>query len=715
MTKSDSHSYSNKFYNVKIMRGYIAYLREKCFWTDEKIEQLLESCHCDITFLDLEDNWFDQSLADLFQENIQKMTGDNQIAYKVGSYAFSSYARGIFGRLIQGLATPQIIFQNIGKNSMAYSRGAVITAVSVSTTAAILKSVPVEGCDEKSYQCLNRKGMLEAVPAFFGCKETQIVENKCKHKGDAYCEYLIGWKNLSLLPSFITNLLSGSLGFSAALLITKNPILALETGASMALLSNYYFLRQTAKRLRELIGEKDNAIQESLRIFGRRYQEGVLKQNVILKTFQASSLDELCSNTAYTIKSVMKFDRVFIMLKDNERNILRTKAAVGFEGNLKEMIEMAEFAIDPNNNTGFFISVYNSGRPLFVRDVQKKMGKLSLRSQQLLKLLGTKAFIVVPIISAGKSVGVMAVENLDHFRPLINDDMNILMDVANLMGLVIPNVKNFIAIKKSEQLAKALQEQEQGLRKSFQKFVPGEAVSRLQHYGSEYLTVQKRILDVMFVDIVGFTSFSETSAPEDVAAILNIYIDEIQSEVDRYGGRINKIIGDGLLIYFDDMGPNSIRAGYAILQARESINRRLMAKGYAPISLGVGAHRGVCTIGYIGTKERLDYTLIGDTVNVAARIEGHTRKIGPNTFCFSSALIDAAKDFNYVSQGKVALKGRAKSVEVLQLLERLKNKRVGPSRLASNSESLEQPAREFAGAISLDFHAPSSTSESWNN
>jgi class 3 adenylate cyclase/GAF domain-containing protein len=697
------------------MRSYIAYLREKCLWTDEKIEQLLESCNCDITFLDSEDNWFDQSLADRFQENIQKMTGDNKIAYKVGSYAFSSYARGIFGRLIQGLATPQMIFQNIGKNSMAYSRGAMITAVSVSTTAAILRSTPVEGCEEKPYQCLNRKGMLEAVPAFFGCKEPQIVENKCKHKGDEYCEYLIGWKNVTLFPSFVTTLLSGSLSFLAILLITKNTVLAVATGASMALLSSNYFLRLTAKRLLELIGEKDNAIQESLRIFGRRYQESVLKQSVILKTFQSVSLDELCSNTAHIIKSVMKFDRVFIMLKDNERNILRTKSAVGFEGNLKELIEMAEFTIDPHNSTGFFISVYNSGKPLFVRDVQKKIGKLSLRSQQLLKLLGTKAFIVVPIISAGKSVGVMAVENLDNSRPLINDDMDLLLDLANLMGLIIPNVKNFIAIKKSEQLAKALQEQEHGLRKSFQKFVPGEAVSRLQHYGSEYLTVQKRILDVMFVDIVGFTSFSETSAPEDVAEILNVYIDEIQAEVDRYGGRINKIIGDGLLIYFDEMGPNSIRAGYAILQARESINRRLTAKGYAPISLGVGAHRGVCTIGYIGTKERLDYTLIGDTVNVAARIEGHTRKIGPNTFCFSSALIDAAKDFNYVSQGKVALKGREKSVEVLQLLGRLKNKRVGPLRPIANQNASDRPPMEFAGAISLDLHAPSSSHESWNN
>lgn len=187
-----------------------------------------------------------------------------------------------------------------------------------------------------------------------------------------------------------------------------------------------------------------------------------------------------------------------------------------------------------------------------------------------------------------------------------------------------------------------------------------------------------------------------------MADILNIYIDEIQETVDHYGGRINKIIGDGLLIYFDEIGYNSIRAGYAILQACNSINRRLTSKGYNPISIGVGAHRGDCTIGYIGTKERLDYTLIGDTVNVAARLEGYTRKIGPNTFCFSSALIGAAKDFDYVSQGKVSLKGRKKFVEVLQLLKPLKNKKMGPISPLIKHYTENKSKLEFAGKLGQD-------------
>jgi adenylate cyclase len=389
-----------------------------------------------------------------------------------------------------------------------------------------------------------------------------------------------------------------------------------------------------------------------------------------------------------------------ILMVDHEKNVLQTKATAGFEGELRELVETAEFHIDPENTHGFFIRVLNNRKPLFLGDAQRKMDQLSVRSQRFLKLLGTKAFIAVPIIATGQAAGVIAVENTSESRPLVNDDMDLLLEVAKFMGLIVPNIKNFQAIQKSEKLAKALEEQERQLRTIFQKFVPEEAVSRLSHFGSEFLSVQKRIVDVMFVDIIGFTTISEKCHPEEVADILNIYIDEVQRTVNRFKGRINKIIGDGLLIYFDNLGPHSILAGHAILQACSIINSRLAAKGYLSISIGVGAHRGVCTLGLIGTTERLDYTLIGDTVNVAARIESYTRQIGPNTFCFSSTLLPEAKKFRHVSKGKVFLKGRKKSIGIFQLLKPLRTpKKRRNSNSVSSRNSKQIPKLKLASNL----------------
>lgn len=704
--------YSKKFYNVKILKGYVSYLKVRCGWTDEKVDQLFELCHQDITFLDSDDHWFDQNLADLFIETLEKMTGDDQVAYKAGQYGFSTYALGIQGRLWQGLASPQMIFKNIGKYSLDYSRGAVIQAGEVTSDKAVLRSTVVEGCEEKPYQCQNRRGMLEAIPPFFGCAQTEIRENRCFHRGDACCEYEITWKNVKKFPR---SLAAGFLGTLAAwifFLATRHPFFSLVTGINTGLFAYLLFSIGDYRKLQNLILEKDNALREALRLFHRRYEENVLKQKIVFSTFQIESLNGLCGAAAHAIKDAMKYDRVLVMLADKECNVLKTTGAVGFEGDLKEVVGMAEFNIDPDNTSGFFIRVFNTKTPLFIRDASKNMDQLSLRTQRLLKLLGTKAFIAVPILVDHHSVGILAVENTDTSRQLVNDDMDLLVEIAKSLGLAIANQKHFQVIERSEKLAKALEEQERQLRKTFQKFVPDEVASRLRHFGGQFLSVQKKTVDVMFVDVMDFTTLSEKNAPEEVVDILNIYIDEVQKTVKRFNGKINKIIGDGLLIYFDELGPNVILAGYAILQACHNINARLLSKGYSPVSIGIGAHRGICTIGYIGTDERLDYTLIGDTVNVASRLQGYTRKIGPNTFCFSASLEEEALDFEYTSCGKVFLKGKKKSVEILELGRPVRNRQISPARQAyyrktqgiSKMETKKGLVLEFKESEKIPFH-----------
>jgi class 3 adenylate cyclase len=696
-------SYSKKFYNVKILKGYVSYLKVKCGWTDEKVEQLFELCHQDITFLDSDDHWFDQFMADLFIDTLEKMTGDPQVAYKAGQYGFSAYALGIQGRLWQSLVSPQFIFKNIGKYSLDYSRGAIIQAIETSPTTAVLRSTPVEGCGEKPYQCQNRRGMLEAVPPFFSSQQTFIGEEKCVHRGDAYCEYHISWKNVKKFPVPFAAGFAAFLAGAAFYWATGHLVFSALTGLNISLFAYFCLSNQSFQKLQRLISEKDEALNEALRLFHRRYEEDALKKKIVFNTFQVSSLDSLCHIAAEAIKDSMKYDRVLIMLADKEKNVLKTAGSVGFEGDLKEMIEMAEFNIDPENNQGFFIRVFNTQTPLFIRDTLKKMDQLSLRTQRLLKLLGTKAFIAVPIVVSGGSAGILAVENTDPSQKLVNDDMDLLMEISKSIGLAISNQQHFQVVERSEKLAKALEQQERQLRQTFQKFVPDEVASRLRHFGGQFLSVQKKTVDVMFVDIMNFTGLSESNAPEEVVDILNIYIDEVQKTVKRFNGRINKIIGDGLLIYFDEIGSNAIQAGYAILQACHSINARLQAKGYSSVSIGIGAHRGVCTIGYIGTDERLDYTLIGDTVNIAARLQGYTRKVGPNTFCFSSSLQDEAVDFECISRGKVLLKGKRKYVEIFQLGKPIRNKQISAVQQAFYRQSREPKKIELEDGFVLEL------------
>lgn len=651
----------------------MAYLHKKRGWTDEKVERLFELCGRDVTFLNSDDQWYDQAFADLFQEKLQQMDGDPDIAYKVGQYSFSSYAQGIVGRLVQGMVSPQTVFKNIGKYSQSYSRGAMLQAAQVDRRSARLRSRVAPGCAEKPYQCRNRRGILEAVAPSFGGHQSKLAEDKCVHRGDPYCEYYITWENRPSLPAPLPAALCGVAAAGAIYGGTGAGLLSVLSALAAGSSAYLFLALRENRRLKAFVGEKDEALRESLRIFQRRYEENALKQNILFNSSQGATLAEVCASTVKAIREGMKYDRVLVMLADSERNILKTTATAGFVGgDLKELVEMAEFNINPDNTQGFFIRVLNTKAPLFLKDARKKMDQLSYRSRRFLKVLGTQAFIAVPILARGQALGVLSVENTDESRPLVNDDVDLLLEVAKFMGHFIPGARSMEAVRKSEKLAKVLEEQERQLRKTFQKFVPGEAVSRLSHYGSEFQSVQKRMVDVMFVDVIGFTTFSEAMQPEEVADILNTYIDGVQKAVNRHNGRINKIIGDGLLIYFEGRGAESLWAGWDILESLTAINDSLRDKGYPPIELGVGAHRGVCTVGLIGTGERLDFTLIGDTVNVAARIESYTRHTGPNTFCFSAALEGEAGDFKHASKGKVSLKGRKESVEIFQLIRPLK-------------------------------------------
>ena len=114
---------------------------------------------------------------------------------------------------------------------------------------------------------------------------------------------------------------------------------------------------------------------------------------------------------------------------------------------------------------------------------------------------------------------------------------------------------------------------------------------------------------------------------------LNTYFDAMVGVVFGYGGTVDKIMGDGLLVYFGAPEPNpnhsrdAVHCALAMLRRLESLNVEASAKGWPAYSIGVGLHAGPAILGNIGSERRTDYTVIGDTVNIASRLEGLTKSL----------------------------------------------------------------------------------------
>ncbi len=146
---------------------------------------------------------------------------------------------------------------------------------------------------------------------------------------------------------------------------------------------------------------------------------------------------------------------------------------------------------------------------------------------------------------------------------------------------------------------------------------------------------------IVVVDLRGFTSISDMWPRDDVIALLNDYFDALSEPIERHGGEILKFMGDGLLAIFPDDASAAIHAVADICRAMAALNVAREARGLDALGYGVGVNFGDVMYGNIGSKTRLDFTVIGPAVNVASRLETLTKEMKPNVL-FSAAFVAKA-------------------------------------------------------------------------
>jgi class 3 adenylate cyclase len=182
-------------------------------------------------------------------------------------------------------------------------------------------------------------------------------------------------------------------------------------------------------------------------------------------------------------------------------------------------------------------------------------------------------------------------------------------------------------------MATVLQESFNKLQKtleSFERFVPEKFLRVIASEGIENIQVgvaSKRLITILFADIRGYTSMSEQMTPLETFALLNDYLACMGQVINDAGGFIDKYIGDAIMALFEDETTGCVlNAALAMQQTLKTFNEERRRKEQPLIQIGIGIHRGEVVMGTIGFTSRIESTVIGDAVNVAARVEGLTRK-----------------------------------------------------------------------------------------
>ena len=234
---------------------------------------------------------------------------------------------------------------------------------------------------------------------------------------------------------------------------------------------------------------------------------------------------------------------------------------------------------------------------------------------------GVRSTICAPLITESNVHGVLYADRLDPFGAFSPDHLELISAVAAQTAVTVETVKAHRRLAR-EEVARA----------NYSRFMPEYVVKQLLDNPHSFrLGGVNQTITVLFADIRGFTALSEREKPEKVVGLLNRYFSAMTEIIFERGGTLDKYIGDGLMAIFGaptaspEDALNAVKAAVTMQERLITLNQELHNEGYGQIAVGIGLHTGEATIGYIGSDRRSEYTAIGDTVNLASRLESNAR------------------------------------------------------------------------------------------
>jgi len=298
--------------------------------------------------------------------------------------------------------------------------------------------------------------------------------------------------------------------------------------------------------------------------------------------------------------------------------------------------------------------------PILVTDLSADERFITSES---IKVSGMQSAMVAPLISpnSGNVLGVLYVDNLSKSMAFSQEELNVFAVVATQAAAAIDNMMAHKRIADQEVTRRALA-----------RFLAPEVVEMIaaNPEGIRLGGVNQKVT-VLFCDIRGFTSMSETMQPEKVVEILNEYFSRVTDVIFDHGGTLDKYIGDAAMAIFGapfskgNDAANAVQAAIAIQSMIQELNRDAADRGHPELKIGVGINTGVVTAGNIGSSKRLDYTVIGDSVNLASRMCGQAA--AGQILVTESTFNEVSAQFALLPLPPVMVKGKSQPISIFSV------------------------------------------------
>jgi adenylate cyclase len=379
-----------------------------------------------------------------------------------------------------------------------------------------------------------------------------------------------------------------------------------------------------------------------------------LKLQMLLEVAQKLTaeldLDRLLRTVVDTTFEIMSVDRVTIVLRNDETGELVptiSRSRIGEAQAVQIPRSIAEKVMQEA------VAVVSQNAPEDSR----------FRGQSIL-LQSVRSAMCSPLMaSADRVLGLLYVDNLTATNTFTDEDLQFLVAFSGLAAIGIKNSRY------AEQIRR-----ESTVRSNFERYFAPNVAAEIAQQGEAIRTGgERRPTTVLFSDIRDFTAIAEGMGPDVIAQFLSEYFTEMVEVIFEHGGTLDKFIGDAIMalwgapIAHTDDPDRALRAALAMQRSITRLNERWASQGRPEIGVGIGINHGEVFAGNIGSHRRLEYTVLGDPVNVAARL---CAEAGPGEVLVSEQFLRVVRDqvvCDYLPE--MALKGKAQVVQVYRVRE----------------------------------------------
>ena len=273
---------------------------------------------------------------------------------------------------------------------------------------------------------------------------------------------------------------------------------------------------------------------------------------------------------------------------------------------------------------------------------------------------GIRSAMCVPLWNRNRVIGAVQVDSPIHIGRFTEEDLDLITALANFAA---------VAVERAQLNEKI--EQERKIRSKMERYHSPAVIDEIVKGAATTDEDDVRTADVsiLFADISGFTTVSETKKPEEVASFLSNFFSAAVDAIFAYGGTLDKFIGDAVMAFFgapihqDDHADRAIMAGLMLMDRVATWNAEREREGLPPVRIRIGINSGPAVVGNVGTEKRVDYTVLGSSVNIASRLESGVAK--PGQLVVSKHTLDRVMgSFDSEPLGEFALKGLQQKMPV---------------------------------------------------